>query len=136
MNKRLRPQREPINKQDKTMKRKNKTNTTKATKMMSKQKRTKTTKRMSRRTRINATKRISIANQGLIKDQHMTKICWDVNMQTQPTPTPFCGLVIKEALDYFVHCPFITISLQINQIPTNFIKLITNTSQNKFKLIL
>jgi hypothetical protein len=52
------------------------------------------------------------------------------NMQT---PTPFCGMVIKETLKvlFIVHIYVIFVSLQINQIPFKFIKEITSTSQNK-----
>jgi hypothetical protein len=46
------------------------------------------------------------------------------NVQTQPTPTPFCSELIKKALEGLVpiHISIITIFLQINQIPTKFIQ--------------
>jgi hypothetical protein len=32
------------------------------------------------------------------------------NVKTQPTPTTFCGVAIKETLEGFIHCPLFLLS--------------------------
>ncbi len=43
---------------------------------------------------------------------------------TQFTPTPFCGMLLKKhwKVIFIVHIFVVFVSLQINQIPTSFIK--------------